>query len=220
MPSEYTISSEKDPVYAVLGRDPIMKDLLDHRSIDSFAVQDSLYHELSAAIVYQQISVKAADAVYQRFRDLVGWDYTPAMVSLLDTDALRSCGLSRQKASYMLNIADYFTEESNIEEQIDKLSDEEVITKLTTIKGVGIWTVKMVMMFYLQRPDIFPYEDLAIAQVMQALYQTSDDKKQGKTEMLAVAEQWRPYRSTAAFYLWAWKRWQWTLAKEKKNQSQ
>ncbi len=206
---------DRDNVYSILSQDPIMKDLLDNRSIDSFAVQDTLYHELSAAIVYQQISVKAADAVYLRFRDLVGWDYTPQIVAHYSIEDLRSCGLSRQKAGYIFNIAEYFTTHVNIENQIDQLTDQEVIQKLTEIKGVGVWTVKMVLMFYLQRPNVFPYEDLAIAQVMQALYDVSEDKKVAKAQMLEIATKWEPYRSTASFYLWAWKRWQRMLSQHK-----
>jgi len=114
--------------------------------------------------------------------------------------------LSRQKAGYLLNIAEYFIENKNIEEIIATLNDDEVITHLTTIKGVGVWTVKMVLMFYLQRQDVFPYEDLAIAQVLRTLYKISEEKKMAKSEMIAVAENWKPYRSTASFYLWAWKR--------------
>jgi len=197
---------QADNVYEVLSQDSIMKNLLDTLSLDDFATQDSLYHELSAAIVYQQISVKAADAVYLRFRDLVGWDYLPNQVSNFSVDELKSCGLSRQKAGYLLNIAEYFIENKNIEEIIATLNDDEVITHLTTIKGVGVWTVKMVLMFYLQRQDVFPYEDLAIAQVLRTLYKISEEKKMAKSEMIAVAENWKPYRSTASFYLWAWKR--------------
>lgn len=197
---------QQDKVYQVLSQDAVMKNLLDTLSLDDFVIQDSLYHELSAAIVYQQISVKAADAVYMRLRDLVGWDYSPSHVSQYSLEELRSCGLSRQKAGYLLNIADYFLENTKIEETLDSFTDSEVISHLTSIKGVGVWTVKMVLMFYLQRQDVFPYEDLAIAQVIATLYEISDDKKQAKQEMLAIAENWQPYRSTASFYLWAWKR--------------
>lgn len=195
-----------DIVYKVLSTDPLMKDCLDKLTLKDFAVQPNLYQELTAAIIYQQISTKAADAVYLRFKDMVGWDYAWTDILSYTKEELRPCGLSRQKCGYIMNIAEYFDENPKVEASLEDLSDEEVILSLVQIKGVGVWTVKMAMMFYLQRQDVFPYEDLGVRQAMESLYQIEGDNKAVINQMKEIAEPWRPYRSTASFYLWAWKR--------------
>lgn len=190
----------------VLSRCPKMTDIISRLNLSAFEIQQSLYHELTAAIVFQQISVKAADAVYRRYKDMVGWDYVPDQVLQFTVEDLKSVGLSKQKANYILNIAEYFKSNPKVEETMLNATDDEVVKALTSIKGVGIWTAKMVLMFYLQREDIFPYEDLGVEMAMVGLYDLPVEKKERRLAMIAHADQWKPYRSIASFYLWAWKR--------------
>lgn len=198
--------TSNDNVYEALSKDALMKECLDNLTLSNFSVQPNLYQELTAAIIYQQISTKAADAVYLRFKDALGWDYTYDSIMQVKVDELRQCGLSRQKCGYIHNIAKYFRDNPEIETVLDGLSDTDVINRLVEIKGVGIWTAKMAMMFYMQRQDIFPYEDLGVRQAMETLYNITGEPKDIIQQMQQIAEQWRPYRSTASFYLWAWKR--------------
>jgi len=206
-------TKSSDPVYKVLSQDKVMRQLLDTLSLDDFSTQPNLYQELTAAIIYQQISTKAADAVYLRFKDAFGWDYTPTDILPLTETELRPVGLSRQKCQYILNIAEYFSADPSREISIQKLDDPDVVKALVDIKGVGVWTAKMAMMFYMQRQDVFPYEDLGVRQAMEGLYKLPTDNKVAIKKMITIAESWIPYRSTASFYLWAWKRAQSTLKK-------
>ena len=199
-------SKSTDPVYKVLSKDKVIKELLDTLSLDDFSTQPNLYQELTAAIIYQQISTKAADAVYLRFKDAFGWDYTPTDILPLTEVELRPVGLSRQKCQYILNIAEYFNADPSRELNVQELDDDEVIKTLVEIKGVGVWTAKMAMMFYMQRQDVFPYEDLGVRQAMEGLYKIPKENKAAIKTMTEIAEPWKPYRSTASFYLWAWKR--------------
>jgi DNA-3-methyladenine glycosylase II len=191
---------------AVLSKDRILAEILHKHNLAGFDIQQSLYHELTAAIVYQQISIKAAAAVYGRFVDLVGWEYRPSNVLMETISSLRAVGLSIQKATYILAIAEYFEEKPHMEHRLMDEPDQVVIRELTSIKGVGTWTAKMVLMFYMQRLDVFPWEDLGVVTAMEKLYDLPEDKKLRKTKMLEIAEQWAPYKSIGSMYMWAWKR--------------
>ena len=124
---------------------------------------------------------------------------------ILDTDraTFRSVGLSNQKTNYFYNIATFFSEPGNKRIQWKRLSDEDIISKLVTIKGVGKWTVQMILMFTLGRPDVFPIDDLGIQLSMKDHYGIKAEKKELKIKMTKIAEEWTPYRTLASRYLWA-----------------
>jgi len=173
----------------------------------------NVYRELVKNIIYQQISYKAADSIYGRFMGLVDNEsYTPAEVLDLEIETLRSVGLSRQKAGYIHNIASHFDKGQLLNQDWSQVTDEEIIKNLTSIKGVGVWTAKMILIFELQRPDVWPYEDLAIQQVMRELYQLRSVKKAFVEKMIKIADNWRPHRTTAGLYLWAYRRSQYEKA--------
>ena len=123
----------------------------------------------------------------------------------LSDDALRQIGLSRQKSEYVRNVAAYFTELQHSAPPWEAWPDEAIIQALTGIKGVGVWTVQMLLMFSLGRPDIFPVADLGIQTAMRRLYNIDSKGSILHREMTTIAEAWRPYRSYACFYLWNWK---------------
>ncbi len=206
MPNQQKESGLSEDAWETLSACSVMYKIIREYNLNDFTVQGNLYHELTAAIVYQQISIKAAESIYKRYRDMVGWDYTPKEILQYSIEDLRSVGLSNQKASYILNIAEYFSQRPKLEQQIIDLTNTEVIKQLTEIKGVGVWTVKMALMFYLGREDVFPYEDLGVEMAMVKLFDLSEDRKQRRKEMQEIAERWKPFRSLASFYLWAWKR--------------
>jgi len=190
-----------------LSKDPIMKKVVKEVSYLNLDKSGNVFNELVKAIAYQQISYKAADTIYGRFLKLVGGEFfSPADVLLLDDYELRAVGFSRQKAQYSQNIARFFEEKDLFTCDWDKYSDQEILDLLTEIKGVGSWTVEMVLIFELQRPDVFPVKDLGIQQAMQGLYKLKSEKKALNKEMEAIAEAWKPHRTIASLYLWAWKR--------------
>ena len=173
-----------------------------------------VYPSLLRAIVGQQVSTKAAAAIYRRF--LAGFDLdpddplavpAPRVLAKADPDFLRGLGLSRGKASYVIALAEYFEAHPNAEADLRAMSDEEVAAELTSIRGVGKWTAEMMMIFAMGRPDLLPLDDLAIYQSMIELYglDPTAGKRQLKAEMTAIAEAWRPHRSLACLYLYAYR---------------
>jgi len=164
--------------------------------------KDSNYFEaLVRAIVYQQLSGKAAATIYKRFKDLFPENKHPSPNIVMERshEELRSTGLSNQKATYIHNIAKAFNTGA-VPKDIDTIGDNEIIECLTTIKGVGPWTAEMFLMFTLNRPDIFPLTDLGIQKGFQLFFQLDEVPKPDL--MIEKAEHWRPYRTLASWYLW------------------
>lgn len=162
---------------------------------------------LCYSIISQQLSTKAAAKIKERFVALFGKTKPSASKILsIPFDQLRGIGLSTSKTTYIINVCRYFTEQKLTDNKLSKKSDEDIIACLTKIKGVGNWTAEMVMMFAMQREDVFSADDLGIQQQMTKLYKIeATTKKELKQKMVAVAEQWRPYRTYACRYLWGWK---------------
>jgi DNA-3-methyladenine glycosylase II len=147
--------------------------------------------------------VKAADTIYDRFLELFPDQYpAPERLLLKRPQSLRKAGISRQKAGYLRNVAAFAQTEGMAYEKVHRMNDEEVIAYLTQIKGVGQWTVEMLLMFPLGRPDVLPVADLGIQQVMAKLYRLRVQGPKLKERMVEIADTWRPYRSVACKYLW------------------
>lgn len=190
-----------------LSNDPILKSVIKKYEFIEFPRSQTVFQELVKTIAYQQISYKAADSIFNRFIALLGTqDFLPQDLGHFDFEEVRSVGFSRQKTNYIFNIAEYFEKNDVDEEFWDQLESDQIIEKLTEIKGVGIWTVQMILMFQLLRSDIFPSGDLGIQQAVRGLYKLKTEKRQFINEMEKIAEEWRPFRSFASKYLWAWKR--------------
>jgi DNA-3-methyladenine glycosylase II len=131
---------------------------------------------------------------------------TAAQIAATPFETLRAIGLSNAKANYVLNVCNFFIEEHITDARLHKMSNEELIKYLTQIKGVGQWTVEMILMFTLGREDIFAIDDLGIQQAMCKLYKIdAADKKAMKEKMLLISKKWSPYRTYACRYLWGWK---------------
>ncbi len=189
-----------------LSNDPFLKKAIDLIELDIAKSNDDVYGALVRSIISQQLSVKAASTIYGRFLDLFENNYPDHdHVIKMEAETMRQVGLSRQKSSYIKNVANFFQHEKVVEKDWSTHSDEEIIKTLTQIKGVGTWTVEMILMFTLNRPDIFPVGDLGIQQAMIALYGIEAEKKELKPRLIEIAEQWRPYRTLACRYLWEWK---------------
>lgn len=162
---------------------------------------------LMASIMSQQLSTQVAKILYGRFIELFkGKEPKPQQVLDIPFDDLKGIGLSIGKVFYIQNVAQFCIENKITDKKLQKMSDEEIIELLTQIKGVGRWTVEMLLMFSLGREDVFAVDDLGIQQAMAKLYRLkTDDKKKLKEKMQTIAEQWKPYRTYACMYLWRWK---------------
>ena len=182
-----------------LSKDKVLKKIIASYEGEILIKKGDAFYTLARAIIGQQISVKAADTVWKRFSQKVG-KVTPKNVLATDDTALRIAGLSGQKVTYMRALAEYFTENKNITRKWAKMSDEELLKSITSIKGIGSWTAEMFMIFHLGRPDVFPIKDIGVQKAMFRHYHKSE--KVALAELTKRAESWRPYRSVATWYLW------------------
>ena len=171
------------------------------------SIQEDLFSYLCASIIGQQLSVKVAAIIRDRFFMLFHTREELAIQILKkDLDALKSVGLSNSKAQYIKNIATFYLEQKNNWELLHSMTDDEIIEFLTQIKGVGKWTVEMLLMFAMGREDVFPDDDLGIQQSLVRLYNIkSDSKKDLKRKMQRISAKWSPYRTYACLHLWKWK---------------
>lgn len=162
---------------------------------------------LMASIISQQLSTKVAQVIYQRFIQLYnGKEPKPQQILDTENETLRTIGLSNAKVGYVKNVASFCIEHSVTDKKLAQLSNEEIIELLTQIKGVGKWTVEMLLMFSLGREDVFAVDDLGIQNAMIGLYKLNgSNKKLLKEKMLQISEKWKPYRTYACLYLWQWK---------------
>lgn len=190
-----------------LSNDLVLKNVIDTIPLEiSNETNNDVYGALMRSIISQQLSVKAARTIYGRFLNLFENNYPhPEKITRLDAETMRGVGLSRQKSAYLKNVSAFFLEQNLIEKDWASEADEEVLRVLTQIKGVGTWTVEMILMFTLNRPDIFPVGDLGIQNAMSALYRIEPDKKELKPRLIEISNNWRPYRTLACRYLWEWK---------------
>ena len=163
-----------------------------------------VYFGLLRSITYQQLSGRAAGTIFGRFLDLFpdGYPHPERLLELSESD-LRAAGMSRPKSRYLHGVAEFWLEHKLIDQDWSVLSDQEIIDRLTQIKGVGQWTVEMVLMFVLKRPDLLPLDDLVVRRNLIALFGLQELRGKALVNaMIEAAEPWRPYRSYASRYLW------------------
>lgn len=162
---------------------------------------------LMASIMSQQLSTKVARVIYHRFLELYnGKEPNPQQVLDTPPEKLRAIGLSNAKVSYVQNVARFCIDHQITDKKLLAMNNEEIIELLTAIKGVGKWTVEMLLMFTLGREDVFAVDDLGIQRAMTHIYKLdATDKKAMKEKMLRLSSKWTPYRTYACLHLWAWK---------------
>ena len=196
--SHYIPTLSKDKKLASLLRDQEAQELKFHKNICL---------RLCASIMSQQLSTKVAKVIYHRFLELYGGEEpTPAQIVETPFDTLRAIGLSNAKTQYVLNVAQFAIDHQLDDKRLKKMSDQEIIDLLTQIKGVGKWTVEMLLMFTLGREDIFSVDDYGIQVAMKKLYKLDDsNKKELRENMLRLSKKWSPYRTYACLHLWQWK---------------
>jgi DNA-3-methyladenine glycosylase II len=190
-----------------LAKDKKLGKLIDSSNPHKLVRRKNICTYLCASIMSQQLSTRVADVIYKRFINLYGGK-EPGPQQILDTpsETLRGIGLSNAKVSYVKNVAQFELESGMDPKKLAKMSNEEVIEYLVVIKGVGRWTVEMLLMFALGREDVFAVDDLGIQNAMIKLYKLDNsNKKKLKEDMLRLSAKWTPCRTYACVHLWRWK---------------
>jgi DNA-3-methyladenine glycosylase II len=181
--------------------DPVMAAIIDQAGPYRIAYREPVFQTLVRSIVYQQLSGKAALTIFNRLADAAKADpMTPEAILKLRPQRLRALGLSQQKANYIRELA-RLTRDGEIDfARLPELDDVEIIQTLTRVKGVGVWTVHMFLIFALRRPDVLPVGDLGVRAAIKKHYALPELPK--PAEMERIAAPWRPYCSVASWYLW------------------
>jgi len=180
--------------------DPVLATIIKRVGRFAMNYDEPAFHSLAEAIVYQQLHGKAAATIFKRLTDLAGEPLTPEGILRLSEEQLRAVGLSKQKLSYLRDLAAK-TQAGDLDfARLPNLPDAEVITALTQVKGIGVWTAHMFLMFSLRRPDVFPTGDLGIQMAIRKHYRKRKLPK--PLQMEKIAKCWAPYRSVACWYLW------------------
>ena len=181
--------------------DPTMRKLIDRAGPVTLKLQRNRFEVLVKSIISQQISTKAATSIRRRVEQLAGpGRLTAPRMAALSVDELRTAGVSNQKANYLLDLAQKTCDGEIRFSRMRRMPDDEIIDELVQVKGIGLWTAQMFLMFSLGRLDVFPYGDLGIQKALQALYGLSDlPDKQTAQE---IAEPWSPYATIASWYCW------------------
>jgi DNA-3-methyladenine glycosylase II len=203
--------------------DPVMRSIIERVGPFRMQYREPTFHSLARAIAYQQLNGKAAATIFARFTALAGDPLTPEGVLKLTPEQMRSVGLSKQKSSYLIDMAERAHRGELHFARVAGMSDAEVIEHLTQVKGVGVWTAHMFLMFTLRRTDVLPTGDFGIRMAMfksyldksaaKAAARSKNGKARGKPrkrkiklpnpeQMEKIAKSWAPYRSIACWYLW------------------
>jgi DNA-3-methyladenine glycosylase II len=209
--------------------DPIMRAIIERIGPYRMEFGEPVFHSLAEAIIYQQLNGKAAVTIFNRFAALAGNPLTPEGILKLTPEQMRSVGLSKQKSSYLLDMAERAHRGELDFTRLSEMTDDEVVKHLTQVKGVGVWTAHMFLMFTLRRQNVLPVGDFGIRMAMYKNYLekkaaravAAKAKKNGKPvkasarkvkplkiilpnpeQMEKIAKAWEPYRSVASWYLW------------------
>ncbi len=200
--------------------DPVMRAIIER--IGAFRMQFGLpeFHSLAEAIVYQQLNGKAAETIFKRFAELAGEPLTPEGILKLSDEQMRGAGLSKQKSAYLRDLAEKTSSGLLDFKRLSELADAEVVEHLTQVKGIGVWTAQMFLMFTLKRENVLPTGDFGVRMAMYRHYldvrrakaaKKSAVAKKGRKkkvrlptpeQMEKIAKCWEPYRSVACWYLW------------------
>jgi len=205
MSSSAEISVEKpdywdDAVAHLVKRDRILKKLIPQHPEVWLTSRGTPFITLARAIVGQQISTKAADAVWSKFTAVVGKRPSPAAVLKTDVAGLRAAGLSQRKAEYVQDLATHFSERRVHPEKWAAMPDEDVVDELVAIRGIGRWTAEMFLIFNLQRPDVLPLDDLGLLKAISLHYFSGEPVSRFEAREVSLA--WQPWRTVATWYLW------------------
>ncbi len=184
-------------------RDRVMKRLIPRFGEARLTSRGDAFTTLARSVVGQQISVKAAQSVWDRFATLVGGQPTrllPALVCDLPASRLREAGLSARKAEYLLDLSRHFAEGRVHRNDWQAMEDEAIVAELIAIRGIGRWTAEMFLIFHLMRPNVMPLDDLGLLKGISVNYFSGEPVS--RAEAREVGEAWDPFRSVATWYIW------------------
>jgi len=192
--------------YDILSADPLLEKVFRNSAPHEFKISDDIPMALYSSIMSQQLSVKVADVILKRFMNIFnGVAPTPQQVLNTSHEELRAIGLSNAKANYVKNVAQFAIDHGLQLDKLQAMSDEEIFEYVSTIKGVGKWTIHLLLMFSLGREDIFVADDLGVQNAMAELFDLDKtDRKKIKQQIITIAEKWSPYRSYLNIHLWQW----------------
>ena len=179
--------------------DPVMAGFVQRFTSDSLVSRGDPFSTLVRSIVGQQISVKAADSIWLRVSTALPV-LTPAAVLAISTETLRACGLSARKVEYMGDLARHFADGQIHLDRWALMSDAEIIAELTAVRGIGVWTAEMFLIFNQLRPDVFPLDDTGLQKAVASHY--FNGERPSRAILSRYGERWRPWRSVATWYLW------------------
>lgn len=183
---------------ALQEQDPILGAVIAAQTLQPREPRTDYFHSLCRSIVGQQVSVAAATAIFTRLENTT--HLNPAAVVALTEEQTKAIGLSKQKTNYITDLAKHFVENPDIYNHLETQTDEEVIAELTAVKGIGVWTAQMFLMFTLARPDVFAPDDIGLQRAIQNIYTL--EPSIAKQSYAKIAEKWKPYRTVASFHLW------------------
>jgi DNA-3-methyladenine glycosylase II len=183
--------------------DPQLAVVIASAPLPDFIPHTDYYRALVNSIIGQQLSVKAAATIKQRFVDLFGGTFpAPEQIITRDIEELRGVGLSRPKARYVQDLAQHIIDGSVRFDTIDRLANHEIVTELTAVKGIGEWTVHMFLLFCMGRLDVLPTGDLGIRSGIKQLYGLPELPSPDEVRLVADDHRWHPYESVASWYVW------------------
>lgn len=192
-------------IVEIIQHDRVMAKLANTLEVKPLPVTTDIYVDMLENIVSQQLSGKVAMVIFKRFLDLFPKRYpNPEILLQFDDSRLREVGLSGAKTIYVKAMAEFALIHDLSIETIQQLSDHEIIKLLTQVKGVGVWTTQMLLIFSLGRPDVFPVDDLAIRQGMAELYDLQSTGRQLRQELIEIAKKWKPYSTWGTRLVWAY----------------
>ena len=180
--------------------DPVMAAIIKRVGPCKITARDPTFETLARSIAFQQLSGKAAGTIFGRLRKAVGRRFTASAFLRLSAEELRACGLSRQKIASLTDLAERVARREIQFHKLHQLPDEDIIATLSQVRGVGVWTAQMFLIFALQRPNVMPLGDLGIRNAVMKAYNLPSVPK--PTELANLAEKWHPYCSIASWYLW------------------
>ena len=180
--------------------DPVLRAIIERVGTYRMEYGEPEFHSLAEAIIYQQLNGKAAVTIFNRFAALAGEPLVPEGILKLNDAEMRGVGLSKQKTAYLRDLAAKTKSGALDFARLPELTDEEVIAELTQVKGIGVWTAHMFLMFALRRPDVLPVGDLGVQMAIRKHYKKRKLPK--PVQMEKIARCWAPYRSVACWYLW------------------
>jgi DNA-3-methyladenine glycosylase II len=183
-------------------RDPALRPLIRLHGLPTFRPHSDYFDTLVKAIIGQQISSSAARSIMEKFRQAVGGILVPDIIAEVPDELLRGAGISPQKLGYLRSLSQHIINDELQLASLASLSDEEVTRELTAVKGIGVWTAQMFLIFSLGRLDVLPVGDLAVQRGAQQVYGLPELPKPRQVEELAERQNWAPYRSVAAWYMW------------------